>query len=54
MNYRHMVCLPKCLMPRLGLTLLGQRPRVRRPPKTEYDERFIAPSFKGARTSFRF
>jgi len=40
-------------MPRLVLPLLGQRPRVRGPPSS-YDERFITPSFKGARTSVMF
>ena len=49
-----MVCLSKYLMPRLVLTLLGQRPRVRRRPNSEYDERFIAPLFKSARTSVMF
>ena len=36
------------------LTKVGQRPRVRWPPNTEYDERFIAPAFKGACTSVMF
>ena len=36
------------------LTQVGQCPRVRRPPNTEYNERFIAPAFKGARTSVMF
>ena len=53
-NYRHVVCLPKCLLPRLVLTLLVQCLRVRRPPNLEYDERFIAPLFKGACTSVMF
>ncbi|RPB21199.1 hypothetical protein L211DRAFT_890308, partial [Terfezia boudieri ATCC MYA-4762] len=32
----------------------SQRPRVHRPPNSEYDERFIAPAFKDARTSVMF
>ena len=41
-------------MPRLILTLLGQRSRVRQPSNSEYDERFIAASFKSACTSVMF
>ena len=33
---------------------IGQRPRVRRPLNSEYDDRFLAPSFKGERTSVMF
>jgi len=54
LNYHHVVCLLNCLMPRFVLASLGQRPRVRRPPNSEYDERFIAPAFKSARTSVMF
>ena len=33
---------------------LGQRPRVRRPPGTAYDDRFLAPAFNSSRTSVMF
>lgn len=33
---------------------LGQRPRVRRPPGTEYEDRYLAPAFKSQRTSVMF
>jgi len=36
------------------LTALGQRPRVPRAPNSGYDERFIAPALKSARTSVMF
>ena len=33
---------------------IGARPRLRRPPNSEYNERFLAPSFKGERTAVMF
>jgi len=53
----HVELSPRGLFPscftcqELLLTALGQRPRVRH---SEYDERFIAPAFKSARTSVMF